>query len=1053
MDASGEVYRNEENGLHMEVTKSTESGGLETFEFAAGDPRKGEKNSYAIGKGEIRGGTFVMGEFRIGEKYESLRGEILQNFANDIGMNIDFEGQAYAPAGEGRSLRFGWEPQKAAPARFDFSRKYYGEPDTKADIAAKQEFARSLLSLDTRLGGEKAANTVVDFYDTVGRKWFGMGFDAFTKRLTGNNVEGLLTQELNDEQVARWVAKNEGKAADAGAVARIRENLTDAQREEARRNIRGFAVPGADGATKAIYAAKDADVSTFVHEGVHAFTQLAKAADTELYRRMMDAAGFDQKAYNAADVAGKERIMREAMETLAYGAEAYLKNGPKSVSNSALRDLYERLKEFLKDLADAARKAEYLTPEVQALFDGLFGDNNGQAQEVAGSMAKGEAALEGAGARPEAKPAEEGLEIYSDNFDRDIKDKSLSVEKRSEAAVRKAGRDYGDALLDKRDRSHLPTAELIKRAMRIEDTAERQRAIAGIRELRKAYAGTAAEFKAPNGKESLLLSSLGEEKGKEAWYAVRTQNFKEWFGEWERAARIAGIESIPAKEYAPKNTTKKEAEQAFKDFEPVEKSFITDFIESNDVHKKPRTVSKYGNNVRKTALNVSFPKGTVGKLRGFFAADKANILSDARTIFENSQYGYSTNYEITESKADGSKHKTKDNIEAYHHFINKVNVGGTPYYVRFTVEELTNKGQLHSAQISEVEIIKEISREDSRSLPELNPGGTAQPAYDSSLVEFFNSVKGNVSKIVDKNGEPLAVFHGTNADFEVFDKRKIGSNTGRLDLGQGFYFSSKESGSLDGAANWYGEKLGSYYLSMEKPFIVPEDDGELGRMLLELDNDITTKQGEKISDRVAQNMQILLRDIHYSTLTNLLKNNGFDGVISGHEYVTFDPTQIKSATDNAGTFDPNNSSILFQRAYHGSPYSFDRFDNSHMGTGEGTQAYGYGMYFASKKEIAEYYRDLRDWKGKVKNNIYNGLTPREWYRHWNEKLYGMDLGKTVPVYHRIAMIQHFINGNNYDAALAIAKENKYSQEAISWFKETFKPYPLGTGNTNALSTL
>ena len=57
-------------------------------------------------------------------------------------------------------------------------------------------------------------------------------------------------------------------------------------------------------------------------------------------------------------------------------------------------------------------------------------------------------------------------------------------------------------------------------------------------------------------------------------------------------------------------------------------------------------------------------------------------------------------------------------------------------------------------------------------------------------------------------------------------------------------------------------------------------------------------------------------------------------------------------------FDDSELSItqtLFQTAYHGSPYRFDRFDSSHMGSGEGAQAYGWGHYFASKKEIAEWY--------------------------------------------------------------------------------------------------
>lgn len=45
------------------------------------------------------------------------------------------------------------------------------------------------------------------------------------------------------------------------------------------------------------------------------------------------------------------------------------------------------------------------------------------------------------------------------------------------------------------------------------------------------------------------------------------------------------------------------------------------------------------------------------------------------------------------------------------------------------------------------------------------------------------------------------------------------------------------------------------------------------------------------------------------------------------------------------------------RAYHGSPHDFDRFDLSKIGTGEGAQAYGHGLYFAENEGVARGYRD------------------------------------------------------------------------------------------------
>lgn len=49
---------------------------------------------------------------------------------------------------------------------------------------------------------------------------------------------------------------------------------------------------------------------------------------------------------------------------------------------------------------------------------------------------------------------------------------------------------------------------------------------------------------------------------------------------------------------------------------------------------------------------------------------------------------------------------------------------------------------------------------------------------------------------------------------------------------------------------------------------------------------------------------------------------------------------------------------LQQAVFHGSPHIFDKFSLDHIGSGEGAQAYGYGLYFAGKKEIAAHYREV-----------------------------------------------------------------------------------------------
>lgn len=44
------------------------------------------------------------------------------------------------------------------------------------------------------------------------------------------------------------------------------------------------------------------------------------------------------------------------------------------------------------------------------------------------------------------------------------------------------------------------------------------------------------------------------------------------------------------------------------------------------------------------------------------------------------------------------------------------------------------------------------------------------------------------------------------------------------------------------------------------------------------------------------------------------------------------------------------------RAFHGSPHEFDQFSTAKIGTGEGAQAFGHGLYFSGNEATADYYR-------------------------------------------------------------------------------------------------
>ena len=142
------------------------------------------------------------------------------------------------------------------------------------------------------------------------------------------------------------------------------------------------------------------------------------------------------------------------------------------------------------------------------------------------------------------------------------------------------------------------------------------------------------------------------------------------------------------------------------------------------------------------------------------------------------------------------------------------------------------------------------------------------------------------------------------------------------------------------------------------------------------------------------------------------KNNGFNSVVLNDnnprvtpETVVFDPSRIRHTTaafdpayiDSKGLFlsDTGRPSLMGSAlaseqgkgitAYHGSPHDFDKFDMSKIGSGEGAQAYGHGLYFAENEGVAKWYKDVLPakqtwkqhgrWKEPVASVTVDGSTP------------------------------------------------------------------------------
>ena len=111
-------------------------------------------------------------------------------------------------------------------------------------------------------------------------------------------------------------------------------------------------------------------------------------------------------------------------------------------------------------------------------------------------------------------------------------------------------------------------------------------------------------------------------------------------------------------------------------------------------------------------------------------------------------------------------------------------------------------------------------------------------------------------------------------------------------------------------------------------------------------------------------------NIQKSSTTNVKAQSGNSQAASHTSSSTaFDTISIKDilngVKDGKGVLyvDNNGNGNYYtqtynQSAWHGSPHDFDTFDLGAIGTGEGNQAHGWGLYFAKNREVAQAYKDV-----------------------------------------------------------------------------------------------
>lgn len=157
------------------------------------------------------------------------------------------------------------------------------------------------------------------------------------------------------------------------------------------------------------------------------------------------------------------------------------------------------------------------------------------------------------------------------------------------------------------------------------------------------------------------------------------------------------------------------------------------------------------------------------------------------------------------------------------------------------------------------------------------------------------------SKVVDENGKPLVVYHGTLEKFNKFDKNSIGNRFSYDE--RGFFFTSSKNIANDYSTSEFDSSRKGYvmpvYISAKTPLVIDEK--------------FLKKEG--MGGVFKQEDSISFWDNYQDFVLDTFDEGNYDGIIINDGdtkmVVAFEPTQIKSV-DNQGTFDEGNANIYYQ---------------------------------------------------------------------------------------------------------------------------------------------
>ena len=181
--------------------------------------------------------------------------------------------------------------------------------------------------------------------------------------------------------------------------------------------------------------------------------------------------------------------------------------------------------------------------------------------------------------------------------------------------------------------------------------------------------------------------------------------------------------------------------------------------------------------------------------------------------------------------------------------------------------------------------------------PVFNPKSAKEQA-EQNFKRWFEG-----SQVVDENGQPLQLYHGTRADFDTFDLGKSGQSNGGISK-IGVWLTPEEQIAKEFSNTWYGgdnPRVMQTYVNMKNPKVYKSVDNTKALKKIESDIDNVNNKMQKINGKLSNS--------ELSQLRGFMQYDDYDEIAKMYGY---SPETAKNAKDY-WNLDKQLDDLLFEQ--------------------------------------------------------------------------------------------------------------------------------------------